>query len=114
MRAMGSNPTEAQLQDVKNEVDATGSGRVTFPDFLHCMTRKFKPPHTSEEIVKSFKVLDPKGTGSISAAELKKLLTSLGEKLSTEEVDELLRVAGAESGGSVAYDGFVKKVTANK
>jgi len=114
MRAMGSNPTEAQIQDLKNEVDAQSSGRVTFPEFLHCMTRKFKPPHTADQIIASFKVLDHKNSGAIAASDLGKLLTNLGERLSAEEFAELLKVAGADSNGSVNYEAFVKKVTANK
>jgi len=38
----------------------------------------------------------------------------LGERLSAEEFAELLKVAGADSNGSVNYEAFVKKVTANK
>jgi len=111
MRAMGSNPTQAQLADMVNEIDARGSGFFTFPEFLHVMTRKFKPPHSEEEVISAFRVLDKSGSGSISADELSKILSSLGEPLSAGELEEFRKIAG---GGSINYAEFVKKILANK
>jgi len=110
MRAMGSNPTQAQLKDLVNEIDARGSGIFTFPEFLHCMTRQFKAPHTADDVVAAFKVLDKSGGGSIPTAELAKLLSELGEPLSAAELEEFNKLAG---GSSVNYSDFVKKVLAN-
>ena len=40
MRSLGQNPTEAELQDMINEVDADGNGTIDFPEFLSLMARK--------------------------------------------------------------------------
>jgi calmodulin len=45
----------------------------------------------SEEFIRGFQVFDKEGNGYISEGELKYVLTSLGEKLSNEEVEELLK-----------------------
>ena len=42
MRSLGQNPTEAELQDMINEVDADGTGTIDFPEFLALMARKMK------------------------------------------------------------------------
>ena len=34
MRIIGQNPTEGELQDMINEVDANGNGTIDFPEFL--------------------------------------------------------------------------------
>lgn len=44
MRSLGQNPTEAELQDMINEVDADGNGTIDFPEFLNLMARKMKVP----------------------------------------------------------------------
>ena len=40
MRSLGQNPTEAELQDMINEVDADGNGTIDFPEFLTMMARQ--------------------------------------------------------------------------
>eukprot|EP00955_Chlamydomonas_euryale_P029054 306381-Chlamydomonas_euryale.AAC.4 len=39
MRSLGQNPTEAELQDMINEVDADGNGTIDFPEFLTLMAQ---------------------------------------------------------------------------
>ena len=40
MRSLGQNPTEAELQDIINEVDADQNGTIDFPEFLNLMGLK--------------------------------------------------------------------------
>ena len=42
MRSLGQNPTEAELQDMINEVDVDGNGTVEFAEFVILMTNKVK------------------------------------------------------------------------
>ena len=49
MRSSGKNPTEAELQDMINEVDADGNGTIDFPEFLSLMARKMKDTDTEED-----------------------------------------------------------------
>ena len=44
-----------------------------------------------EEFIRGFQVFDKEGNGFIGAGELRYVLTQLGEKMSDEEVDELLK-----------------------
>lgn len=79
MRSLGQNPTEAELQDMINEVDADGNGTIDFPEFLTMMARKMKDTDSEEEIKEAFKVFDKDGNGFISAAELRHVMTNLGK-----------------------------------
>ena len=108
MRSLGQNPTEAELLDMIQEVDADGNGTIDFPEFLTMMARKMKDTDSEEEIVEAFKVFDKDGNGFISAAELRHVMTNLGEKLTDEEVDEMIREADVDGDGQINYEEFVK------
>eukprot|EP00930_Biecheleria_cincta_P075334 TRINITY_DN6249_c0_g1_i1.p1 TRINITY_DN6249_c0_g1~~TRINITY_DN6249_c0_g1_i1.p1 ORF type:complete len:963 (-),score=197.04 TRINITY_DN6249_c0_g1_i1:30-2864(-) len=66
---------------------------IDFPEFLSLVSRKMKDTDTEEELMEAFKVFDRNGSGYISVAELRHVMTNLGEKLTDEEIDEMVREA---------------------
>ena len=58
------------------------SDRIVFPTIITDIKLYF----SEEEIREAFRVFDKDGNGFISAAELRHVMTNLGEKLTDEEV----------------------------
>ncbi|NXG04775.1 CALMS protein, partial [Sakesphorus luctuosus] len=111
LRALGHNPTEAELRAMASQVDTDGSGTVDFAEFLSLMATRMKDrdgQEEEEEIREAFRVFDRDGNGYVSAAELRHVMTHLGERLTDEEVAELLREADADNDGKVSYEELVR------
>jgi calmodulin len=100
MRSLGQNPTEAELDELIEEVDVDGNGEVDFSEFLNLMAKRMRESETEEELMAAFKALDLDGNNLISPAELKQVILKLsGEPLKDEEVDELFREADIDGDG---------------
>jgi Ca2+-binding EF-hand superfamily protein len=86
---LGQNPTQAEVADLAN----TAPKDIDYNSFLNILNRPngFKPAGTPDEFIRGFQVFDKDGNGFIGAGELRYVLTSLGEKLSDDEMDELLK-----------------------
>jgi calmodulin len=110
MRSLGQNPTEAELQDMINEVDAKGNGTVYFPEFLSLMAVKMKDTDTEEELIEAFRMFDRSGSGFVSSAQLRHVMTYLGENLTNEELEEMIR--DLDDDGQINYEVFVRMMMA--
>jgi calmodulin len=88
-----------------------------FAEFLTMMARKMKDTDSEEEIREAFKVFDRDNNGFISAAELRHVMTSIGEKLTDDEVDEMIREADQDGDGRIdckwTEEGILLHVCAN-
>ncbi|KAL1808491.1 hypothetical protein ACET3Z_025481 [Daucus carota] len=108
IRSLDQNPSEEELQDIITEVDADGNGTIEFVEFFNLMSNKIKEIDVEEELKEAFKVFDKDQNGFISASELRHVMIDLGEKLSEEEVEQMISEADLDGDGQVNYDEFVK------
>jgi len=109
MRALGQNPTESEVKKLVHEHRA--DERVTFEVFLPILQAicSRRSSDTTEDFVEGLRHFDKDGNGFISSAELRHLLTTLGERLNDEEVEQLL-TGHEDSHGNINYEEFVRTV----
>jgi len=107
MRALGLNPTEEELTQMVQEVDTDGNGEVDFDEFCSMMIRRMEDEDGDEEILEAFQVIDRDGDGFISEADLKDLMTNLGEKVTEEELKDMIREVDLDNDGQVSFAEFV-------
>merc|ERR1712241_1405786 len=107
LRYCGENPSEAEIQDMVNEVDSDATGVLQFPHFLQLMARKFSENNAEDEIREAFKVFDGDGNGFISRQELRQVMLNIGEKLLDAEIDYLIN----DVDGQINYEEFYIMMT---
>jgi len=114
LRAVGQNPTQAEVKEI---IDGLGGPAkdVSYESFLKVVARPdgFKSAGSAQEFIQGFQVFDKEGNGYISTGELRYVLTSLGEKLTNEEVDELLKGIDVDKKGQINYVDFVHTILSN-
>ena len=73
-----------------------------------------KDMDSEKEILEAFKAFDKDDSGTISAAELRDIMSSQGEKFTDEEAEEIFREADTDGDGQINYEEFVKMMSNNK
>ena len=111
MYALGMNPDADQLATVTS----TFSGGVKLDAFLaHLKSKRGDYMDNIEEVTEAFRVFDKDGAGIVSKKALKKTMTTVGEKLADEEVDEFFNgvASGREEGDRLEYEAFITEMSA--
>lgn len=68
---------------------------------------QLKPLSAEEELRKTFNIFDIDGNGFISADEIKKTMAHLGENLTDEEVNDMIKAADKNGDGRIDLHGRI-------
>ncbi|EDW16097.1 calmodulin-related protein 97A [Drosophila mojavensis] len=111
MRSLGQNPTDIELKDMLNDVDVTGKEQIDFDKFCSLMCRHAQENDLDEEFREAFMIFDRNEDGFISPAELRFVMANLGEKLTDEEIDDMIREADFDGDGKIDYEEFIYMIS---
>jgi len=112
VKEIGQPPTEGEIKDMINEVDVDGNGTVEFIEFITLMARKMRDADTLKEDLKEiFDAFDMDKSGAIEHDELKKVMRSIGENVSDEDIADMIKEADEDGNDAINFEEFYKKVT---
>ena len=107
MASFGYKVTEDELQIYPDGLDID----------MVCtlVARKIEEAETEEgQLIEAFKIFDIDGNGLISPAELRQALSDLGQNLTDEQVDGMIRESDLDGDGHINYKEFVRMMMAKR
>lgn len=107
LRSTGFYPTSSDLRALSSVVDPHNTGIVKLEDIL-ATSDSYEPFKLSDAAVReAFKAVDEDQDGYLTAAQLRHVLTNLGDQLSNEEADEVLRDALVDGDSQMNIDDLI-------
>ncbi|TNN77416.1 Myosin light chain 1, skeletal muscle isoform [Liparis tanakae] len=108
LRALGQNPTNKEVNKLLGmpSADDMTAKRLEFEGFLPILQTIINSPNKAgfDDYVEGLRVFDKEGNGTVMGAELRIVLSTLGEKMNETEIDALM--AGQEDeNGCINYEG---------
>jgi len=104
VRAMGKNPTEAELKKATDGL----SDNVDFNTFKTLQGKPFPTPQDQDKPCRNaFKLLDADSNGTIPESELRQMLATVGDPMTHQEIDILMEDVEVDDLGRVHYHQLV-------
>lgn len=113
VRACGAAPMEAELDLLKSTADVEGRGSFDFDGLCRALKVAFENSVTAESAREAFNGFDPDNKGFIAPHELRFFLTTMGDALTTAEVNLLMEEMKSEMDmeGNLVLNDVVYKMT---
>merc|ERR1712058_132238 len=103
LASLGKNPSDPYLESMMNEAP----GPINFTMFLTLFGDRLQGTDPEEVIKNAFGCFDEDNVGMIHEDRLRELLTSIGDRFTDDEVDEMYKEAPIQK-GRFDYNEFTK------
>ena len=104
MASVGQVPTDEEVEEMVRIADADGSGSIDFPEFVTLMAHKMAETENLELVQEAFKIFDDSGDGYISASEMRKIMINVGEPVTMDDCETLIREVDANNDGHISFE----------
>ena len=99
----GQNPTDEELEEMIRIADADGTGDIDFAEFVTLMAHKMADEKSEETLRAAFSVFDTSGDGFINAEEMRRIMINVGEPVTLEDVEQVIRKVDKNGDGAIDY-----------
>lgn len=114
MRSLGQFARAEELSTMLQEIDIDGDGNVSFEEFVEIVSNigantaaPTDQDQEEQELRDAFRVFDKHNRGYITASDLRAVLQCLGEDLSEEEIEDMIKEVDVDGDGRIDFYEFV-------
>jgi calmodulin len=103
LRNIGQNPTEAELQQMVQDLSKNENGMISFEELLASIQVNDTLETREKEI---FKILDRKEQGFLTVEDLRHMIKSSGLDISEQEIELMFREADIDGDEKISFQEF--------
>lgn len=112
LRYTGVLKSDTELEEILSPIDKDHKGSIDYDEFEKFIIEndvlKSLPDELCYEMQDAFNMFDKDGDGFIDKDELKRVLTSVGDKMPEEDADDFIKAADLNGDGKIDYLEFCK------
>lgn len=98
---------EADLDNIIKEIDYHGNNRINYSEFM-AATVSVKKILTNERLTAMFKQFDTDNSGYITTNDILEAMLKLGQKITPEEIKDIMKKHAKEKEGHISFEEFRK------
>ncbi|XP_044017848.1 calmodulin-like isoform X2 [Aphidius gifuensis] len=121
MRGLGQFARTEELNTMLEEIDTDGDGNVSLVEFVKIVsnignasaaqtTDLSQEEQEEQELRDAFRVFDKHNRGYITASDLRAVLQCLGEDLSEEEIEDMIKEVDEDGDGRIDFYEFARSL----
>ncbi|XP_022242102.1 calcium-binding protein E63-1-like isoform X1 [Limulus polyphemus] len=108
--SLGILLTDGMIRHVLQQVNRRDDGMINEEEFMTWMAKHQTSikDDVMEDLLAAFRVFDKDRNGFITRDELRVAMEMIGEPVSDEQLDELIKVTDVDNDGRINYEEFVR------
>jgi len=110
LRKKGYKDSDSKIRSMFRAVDTSGDNQISREEYNIAMGLMPPKDHKAATMRSVFRQFDLNGDGKIDRSELDQVFRSIGQVLSPDELQKIIRMADKDKSGTLDYEEFIEQV----